>query len=206
MLADAARRLLRALALALRMARRADRPLPYHLVYLAEACRCCGGCSARRRAPARAFRHQLGRGGDAGARARRPAVQLHRARAGGVRQARRCLGLAREGAARGVRRRRSARYGRSQLYRWAAPPHWPQDRRSCTAGSTPRFAAPPGRAAARRAAPGLRRPAVRAEGPAAAGRGGARSWRASGVALRARARRRRRDARRDRGADRARSA
>ena len=44
--------------------------------------------AARRRHPARAraLRHQLGRGGDAGACARRAALELHRARAGGVRQ------------------------------------------------------------------------------------------------------------------------
>jgi glycosyltransferase involved in cell wall biosynthesis len=38
-LLTAPRRFLRALALAVRMGRRAERPLPYHLIYLAEACR-----------------------------------------------------------------------------------------------------------------------------------------------------------------------
>jgi colanic acid/amylovoran biosynthesis glycosyltransferase len=38
-LLTAPRRFVKALMLALRMARRADRPLPFHLIYLAEACR-----------------------------------------------------------------------------------------------------------------------------------------------------------------------
>ena len=66
----------------------APTPLPVHLVYLAEACRIAFWLKAADvRARARAFRHQLGRGGDAGSCARRAALELHRSRPGGIRQA-----------------------------------------------------------------------------------------------------------------------
>ena len=84
--AMAARRpmaLARAMRLAWRMSRGAERPLPIHLIYLAEACWIEPvlrklGCRTR----ARAFRHQLGRGGDAGPCPGWAALELYRPRPG----------------------------------------------------------------------------------------------------------------------------
>ena len=112
-------RFLHALALAWRMSRGAERPLPVHLdlsgrglPHPAVAAR------GRKSARARAFRHQLGRGGDAGACARRPALELHRARAGGIRQGA-AARSGREGPALQFVVAISS-YGRSQLYRLVA--------------------------------------------------------------------------------------
>ena len=81
-------RFMRALALACRMGRRAERPLPVHFAYLAEACR-IEPWLTRRRCSARAcaLRHQLGRGSDAGACAGRAPVELHGPRPNGIREA-----------------------------------------------------------------------------------------------------------------------
>ena len=107
------RRFFSTLWLALRMGRRADRSWPYHLVYLLEACRVLSlVAGVWRQACARAFRHQLHRGGDAGQRAWRAGVQFYRARPGRVRQAA-VHSSGRESPARGVCR------GHQRL--WAQP-------------------------------------------------------------------------------------
>ncbi len=80
-------RLMRALALAWRMSRGAERPLPVHLAYLAEACRIEPWLRAAgvqhlhahfgtNSAEVAMLVHALGG----------PALELHRARAGGIRQ------------------------------------------------------------------------------------------------------------------------
>ena len=116
-------RFLTALGLALRMAWHAERPLPYHLAYLAEACRVAGWLRASgavhlhahfgtNSAEVAMLAHALG--GPA------YSVTVH-----GPEEfdAPRCLGLA-------EKVRRSAfvvaisAYGRSQLYRWVEPAHW----------------------------------------------------------------------------------
>ena len=173
------------------MAWHAERPLPYHLAYLAEACRVAAVAARVRRGPsARAFRHELGRGRHARARARRAGVQLHGARAGGVRRAalprhrRKSAPLGVRGGDQRVRPQPALPLGRARALAQG-------QRRALRAGGE----LPRGRAgaAAGGAARGLRRPAVRAEGPAAAGRGGG-APRGEGHRARDRARRRRRTA------------
>ena len=73
---------------------------------------------------------------------------------------------------------RSARFGRSQLYRWAAAAALAKVQ-VVHCGLEPAFHAGPRRAPPARAAAGVRRPAVRAEGAAAADRGGCARWRAT---------------------------
>jgi glycosyltransferase involved in cell wall biosynthesis len=118
-------RFLAALGLALRMARHAERPLPYHLAYLAEACRVAAWLResgavhlhahfGTNSAEVAMLVHALG--GPA------YSVTMH-----GPEEfdAPRCLGIA-------EKVRRSAfvvaisAYGRSQLYRWVEPVHWPK--------------------------------------------------------------------------------
>ena len=181
-------------ALALRMARRAERPLPYHLAYLAEACRIAAWLRAVRRrvtctrtsAPTRP-RSRCWR-----TRSAAPRVQLHRARAGGVRRAA-LPRPRREGAPLRRSWSRSARYGRSQLYRWVEHAHWPKCR-SCIAG----WSASVPRRRAGAAAGGAAR--WSASAGCASRRASCcwsrrlRAWRRTGVALRAGAGRRRRAA------------
>jgi colanic acid/amylovoran biosynthesis glycosyltransferase len=118
-------RFLAALGLALRMAWHAERPLPYHLAYLAEACRVAAWLResgavhlhahfGTNSAEVAMLAHALG--GPA------YSVTMH-----GPEEfdAPRCLGIA-------EKVRRSAfvvaisAYGRSQLYRWVEPAHWPK--------------------------------------------------------------------------------
>lgn len=119
-------RFMAALALALRMGRRADRPWPYHLVYLAEAC---------------ALRRALRAGGGAeqlhahfGTNAAEVAMLAHAL--GGPPfsftvhgpeefDKPQFLGLA-EKMHRANAIVAISAYGRSQLWRWAAPADWPK--------------------------------------------------------------------------------
>ena len=118
-------RFLAALGLALRMAWHAERPLPYHLAYLAEACRVAAWLResgavhlhahfGTNSAEVAMLAHALGGAPYS--------VTMH-----GPEEfdAPRCLGIA-------EKVRRSAfvvaisAYGRSQLYRWVEPVHWPK--------------------------------------------------------------------------------
>ena len=108
-----------------RMGRRAERPLPVHLAYLAEACRIEPGCAQQDPACACTFRHQFGRGGDARARtwAGRPGASPCTAQQNLTR--REFIGLPEK-----VRRCAFVvaitSYGRSQLYRFVEHEHWPK--------------------------------------------------------------------------------
>jgi glycosyltransferase involved in cell wall biosynthesis len=125
MLAKAPRRFLAALGLALRMARRADRALPYHLAYFAEACRLAGWLRASgathlhahfgtNPAEVAMLAHALG--GPPYSFTVHGPEEFDRPRA---------LGLAEK-----VRRAAFvvaiSSYGRSQLYRWVEHAHWPK--------------------------------------------------------------------------------
>ena len=80
MLATSPLRFFSALALAVRTGWRAERPLPYHLGLLRRSVPDTAVDAVfRRDPPACAFRDQFDGGRDAGARARRAALQLHRA-------------------------------------------------------------------------------------------------------------------------------
>jgi glycosyltransferase involved in cell wall biosynthesis len=118
-------RFLAALGLALRMAWHAERPLPYHLAYLAEACR----VAAWLRASGAVHLHA-----HFGTNSAEVAMLAHALGAPAYSftvhgpeefDAPRCLGLA-------EKVRRSAfvvaisAYGRSQLYRWVERAHWPK--------------------------------------------------------------------------------
>ena len=143
---------------------------PYHLIYLAEACLLCDWL--QRAGVAHLHAHFGTNSAEVAMLARAlggPALQLHRARA-------RRSSTARVAAPRRARSRAPAfvvaisSFGRSQLYRWVAADAVAEDPRRAL---RPRagFLPATGERAGDRAAPGLRRPAVRAEGAAAAARG-----------------------------------
>ena len=118
-------RFLATLGLALRMARHAERPLPYHLAYLAEACR----VAAWLRASGAVHLHA-----HFGTNSAEVAMLAHAL--GGPAysftvhgpeefDAPRCLGIA-EKVHRSAFVVAISAYGRSQLYRWVERTHWPK--------------------------------------------------------------------------------
>jgi glycosyltransferase involved in cell wall biosynthesis len=128
MAAASPRRFGLAFALALRMSRRADRPLPYHLVYLAEACALVR--SLRRHGGADQLHAHFGTNAAevamlAGVLGGPPfSFTVHGPEEFDKPQ---FLGLAEK-----MRRANAvfaiSAYGRSQLWRWAALPDWPKVR------------------------------------------------------------------------------
>ena len=190
-------RLMQALALAWRMGRRAERPLPVHLVYLAEACRIEPWLRAA------GIQHLHAHFGTNSAEV---AMLVHAL--GGPRWSFTVHGPEEFdkalliGLAEKIRRCAFvvaiSSYGRSQLYRLVEHQHWPKVQ-VVHCGLEPAFSPRP-RARPCGAAPRLRGPAVRAKRAVAAGGGRAAPCRAGGR-VRAGAGRRRRTARRDRSAD-----
>lgn len=126
-LVAAPRRFLAALGLALRMARHAERPLPYHLAYLAEACRVVAWL--RESGAAHVHAHFGTNSAEVAMLAHALGGPAYSFTVHGPEEfdAPRCLGIA-------EKVRRSAfvvaisAYGRSQLYRWVEPSHWPKIR------------------------------------------------------------------------------
>jgi colanic acid/amylovoran biosynthesis glycosyltransferase len=119
------RSFLAALGLAIRMARDSDRPLPFHLVYLAEACRCLDWM---REAGATHIHAHFGTnsaevamlaaalGGGSYSFTVHGPEEFDRPQAIGLpEKIRRAAFVAAVSS-----------YGRGQLYRWAEPEHWPQ--------------------------------------------------------------------------------
>jgi colanic acid/amylovoran biosynthesis glycosyltransferase len=123
--ARAPRRFLTALGLALRMARHAERALPYHLAYLAEACRVAAWL--RESGAVHLHAHFGTNSAEVAMLAHALGAPAYSVTVHGPEEfdAPRCLGLA-------EKVRRSAfvvaisAYGRSQLYRWVEPAHWPK--------------------------------------------------------------------------------
>ena len=151
-------------------------PVAYHLVYLAEACRLLR-VAARRRASATCTRTSA---------PTRPRSRCSSHALGGPPYSFTVHGPEEfdtpAGAAACARRSRarpsssrSARSGAASSIAGSPPAHWPKVK-SCTAGSTRPSMRRRRAVAGERRAPGLRRPAVRAEGPAAAARGGRTTW------------------------------
>ena len=121
---------------------------------------CCVALAAsvgRRPPPARAFRHQLGGGGDARAHAGRAAVQLHRARSRGVRSSAGAVAR-REDRARRRRRRRSASSGAASCIAGRPATDWDKVHVVRCGVDAPFLAAGPQPIADSRAS-GVRRPA-----------------------------------------------
>jgi len=118
-------RFLAALGLALRMAWHAERPLPYHLAYLAEACRVAAWL--RESGAIHLHAHFGTNSAEVAMLARALGAPAYSFTVHGPEEfdAPRCLGLA-------EKVRRSAfvvaisAYGRSQLYRWVERAHWPK--------------------------------------------------------------------------------
>jgi colanic acid/amylovoran biosynthesis glycosyltransferase len=116
-------RFLAALGLALRMARHADRPLPYHLAYLAEACRVAAWL--RESGAAHLHAHFGTNSAEVAMLAHALGGPAYSFTVHGPEEfdAPRALGIA-------EKVRRSAfvvaisAFGRSQLYRWVEPAHW----------------------------------------------------------------------------------
>ena len=116
---------LAALALALRMAWHAERPLPYHLAYLAEACRVAAWL--RQSGALHLHAHFGTNSAEVAMLAHALGGPAYSFTVHGPEEfdAPRCLGIA-------EKVRRSAfvvaisAYGRSQLYRWVEPAHWPK--------------------------------------------------------------------------------
>ena len=117
-------RFARALGLVMRMARRSRRPLPYHLAYLAEACRLLPWL--REYGATHVHAHFGTNAAEVAmlTAPRRARIQLHGARAGGVRRARGARAR-REDAACPVRRGDQLLWAR-QLMRWSAHADWPK--------------------------------------------------------------------------------
>ena len=118
-------RFLTALGLALRMAWHAERPLPYHLAYLAEACRVAAWL--RESGAVHLHAHFGTNSAEVAMLAYALGAPAYSFTVHGPEEfdAPRCLGLA-------EKVRRSAfvvaisAYGRSQLYRWVERAHWPK--------------------------------------------------------------------------------
>ena len=118
-------RFLAALGLALRMARHAERPLPYHLAYLAEACRVAAWL--RESGAVHLHAHFGTNSAEVAMLAHALGAPAYSFTVHGPEEfdAPRCLGIA-------EKVRRSAfvvaisAYGRSQLYRWVERAHWPK--------------------------------------------------------------------------------
>jgi glycosyltransferase involved in cell wall biosynthesis len=118
-------RFLAALGLALRMARHAERPLPYHLAYLAEACRVAAWL--RESGAVHLHAHFGTNSAEVAMLAHALGAPAYSFTVHGPEEfdAPRCLGIA-------DKVRRSAfvvaisAYGRSQLYRWVEAAHWPK--------------------------------------------------------------------------------
>lgn len=118
-------RFLTALGLALRMAWHAERPLPYHLAYLAEACRVAAWL--RESGAVHLHAHFGTNSAEVAMLARALGAPAYSFTVHGPEEfdAPRCLGIA-------EKVRRSAfvvaisAFGRSQLYRWVEPAHWPK--------------------------------------------------------------------------------
>ena len=185
-------------AAAIRLGRRSERGVLRHLVYLAEACvlrpPAAGG---RRRPPARPLRHQLRRPSPCWRAARRAALQLHRPRAGGVRQPREPVAARKDRAAPPSS---SAVSDSAAASCSAGVPHgdWPKIH-VVRCGVDAAFPERRPAAASARTPPGVRRPAVRNR------RANCCCWKRCGgwrprACLRAGAGRRRADAARPRGA------
>lgn len=113
------------LGLALRMAWHAERPLPYHLAYLAEACRVAAWL--RRSGALHLHAHFGTNSAEVAMLAHALGGPAYSFTVHGPEEfdAPRCLGIA-------EKVRRSAfvvaisAYGRGQLYRWVEPAHWPK--------------------------------------------------------------------------------
>jgi colanic acid/amylovoran biosynthesis glycosyltransferase len=118
-------RFLTAFGLALRMAWHAERPLPYHLAYLAEACRVAAWL--RESGAVHLHAHFGTNSAEVAMLAYALGAPAYSFTVHGPEEfdAPRCLGIA-------EKVRRSAfvvaisAYGRSQLYRWVEPAHWPK--------------------------------------------------------------------------------
>jgi len=116
---------LAAMGLALRMARHAERPLPYHLAYLAEACRVAAWL--RESGALHLHAHFGTNSAEVAMLAHALGAPAYSFTVHGPEEfdAPRCLGIA-------EKVRRSAfvvaisAFGRSQLYRWVEPAHWPK--------------------------------------------------------------------------------
>jgi glycosyltransferase involved in cell wall biosynthesis len=114
---------LAALGLALRMARHAERPLPYHLAYLAEACRVASWLRASRATHLHA--HFGTNSAEVAMLAHALGGPAYSFTVHGPEEfdAPRCLGIA-EKARRSAFVVAISAYGRSQLYRWVERAHW----------------------------------------------------------------------------------
>jgi colanic acid/amylovoran biosynthesis glycosyltransferase len=118
-------RFLAALGLALRMSWRAERPLPYHLAYLAEACRVAAWL--RESGAVHLHAHFGTNSAEVAMLAHALGAPAYSFTVHGPEEfdAARCLGLA-EKARRSAFVVAISAYGRSQLYRWVDPAHWPR--------------------------------------------------------------------------------
>jgi len=116
-------RFVAALGLALRMARHAERPLPYHLAYLAEACRVAAWL--RESGAVHLHAHFGTNSAEVAMLAHALGGPAYSFTVHGPEEfdAPRCLGLA-EKARRSAFVVAISTYGRSQLYRWIERAHW----------------------------------------------------------------------------------
>src|SRR6266850_2284766 len=114
-----------ALGLVLRMAWHAERPLPYHLAYLAEACRVAAWL--RKSGAAHLHAHFGTNSAEVAMLAYALGGPAYSFTVHGPEEfdAPRCLGIA-EKARRSAFVVAISAYGRSQLYRWVEPAHWPK--------------------------------------------------------------------------------